>query len=67
MITTLALVNTSVMSHNYHFFFMVRICKSYSLSNFQVLKKKHLKLMSPVDAVIIWIFIILWLLQSLGI
>ena len=31
-----ALADTSLMSHNYHFFFVVRTFKIYSLSNFQV-------------------------------
>ena len=36
MITTVGLVNTCIPSHNYHFFFVVRIFKIYSLSLFQV-------------------------------
>ena len=36
IITTIVLANTSIMSHNYHFFFVVRTFKIYSLSNFQV-------------------------------
>ena len=35
MITTVALANTFITSHNYHFFFMVRTFKIYFLSNFQ--------------------------------
>ena len=31
MITMLALANTAITSHNYHFFFAVRTCKNYSL------------------------------------
>ena len=33
--TTTELGNSSIMSHNYHFFFMVKTFKIYSLSNFQ--------------------------------
>ena len=36
MITTLALANISVMSHNYCFVLVVRTFKMFSLSNFQV-------------------------------
>ena len=36
MITMIALANTCVTSHNYHFFFMVRIFKVYSLISFPV-------------------------------
>ena len=36
MITTIRLANTCIMSHNYPYFFLVRICKIYFLSNFQV-------------------------------
>ena len=32
----MALPNTSIMSHNNHFFFVVRTCKIYSLSKFQI-------------------------------
>ena len=35
MIITIVLVNTSIISHNYHFFYLVRTFKIYSLSNFQ--------------------------------
>ena len=34
--TAIALVNISIMSHNYHCFFVVRTFKTYRLSNFQV-------------------------------
>ena len=36
MTITITLANTYIMSHNYHLFFVVRIFKIYSLSNFQV-------------------------------
>ena len=36
MITTIVLANVSIISHNYHFFFIARRFKIYSLSNFQV-------------------------------
>ena len=36
MIIIIALATTSILSHNYHFFFVVRTSKIYSLSNFQV-------------------------------
>lgn len=36
MITTMVLVNTSILPLNYHYFFMVRTFKMCSLSNFQV-------------------------------
>ena len=36
MPTTVGLANTSIMSHNFHFFFVVRLFKIYSLSNFHV-------------------------------
>lgn len=36
MIITIALANMVIMSHNYHFFFVVRTFKIYSFSNFQV-------------------------------
>ena len=37
MITTIVLANTCIMSHNYHFFFVVNTLKIYShLSKFQV-------------------------------
>ena len=36
MITTIVLANTSIPSHSYHFFCVVRTLKIYSLSNFQV-------------------------------
>ena len=36
MITTKALANTCITSHNEYFFFVVRTLKIYSLSNFQV-------------------------------
>ena len=36
MITTIVLGNTSVTLPNYHFFFVVRTFKIYSVSNFQV-------------------------------
>ena len=36
MIITVGSVNTSIMSHNYHFFFVVRTFNIYVLSNFQV-------------------------------
>ena len=36
MITTVALANTPIMSHNYHFFSVMRTFKVYSHSNFQV-------------------------------
>ena len=32
----IALANISATSHSYRFFFVVRMCKIYSLSNFQV-------------------------------
>lgn len=35
MIITLALANTCITSHNYHFFFVVRTFKIHSLRNFQ--------------------------------
>ena len=31
-----ALANTSIISHNYHFFFVVTTCKIYTLSSFQI-------------------------------
>ena len=34
--TTIALANTSITSHNYQFFLVVRTFKIYSLSNLQV-------------------------------
>ena len=36
MITTIALANAFIISHNYHFFFVVGIYKIYCLSIFQV-------------------------------
>ena len=36
MILTIALANTSILSHNYHFLFVVKTLKIYSLCNFQV-------------------------------
>lgn len=36
MTTTIVLANTSIMSYNYHFFFVVRTFKVYSCSNFLV-------------------------------
>ena len=36
MITTIALADIAIMSYNYHFFFVVRTFKIYSLSNFHV-------------------------------
>ena len=36
IITATVLVNTSIISHNYHFFFVVRTFKIYSFSNFRV-------------------------------
>ena len=33
---TLVLAKSIIMSHNYHFFFLVRTLRVYSLSNFQV-------------------------------
>ena len=36
MITTIVLVITSIPSHSYHFFFVMRIFEIYSLSNIQV-------------------------------
>lgn len=36
MIATIALANTCIASHNYHFFFMVRTFKICSPSNFQI-------------------------------
>ena len=36
MITTTALANICIISHNYHFIFVVRTFKIYSLSKFQV-------------------------------
>ena len=39
MITTIMLANTSIMSHNYHFFFVVRIFKIFSLNKFQGFQK----------------------------
>lgn len=36
MITTITFVNIFIMSHNYHFFLVVRIFNIYSLSNFHV-------------------------------
>ena len=38
MITTRALANTSTMSCNYHFFFVVGIFKIYTLSNFKYIQ-----------------------------
>ena len=35
MITTTALANTSIPSHNYHFYFVVRTFKIYSLSTLE--------------------------------
>ena len=35
MIITIALASTSIISHNYHFFYVVRTFKIYSLSKFQ--------------------------------
>ena len=35
-ITILALANTSITAHNYHFFFVVEIIKILSLSKFDV-------------------------------
>lgn len=36
MITTMVLANTSIASHNYHFFFLGRTFKIYYISNFQM-------------------------------
>ena len=36
MMTTMVLANPSVLSHSYHFFFVVRTLKIYSLSKFQI-------------------------------
>ena len=36
MINTVVLANTSIMSHNYNYFFVVRTFRIYSLNNFQV-------------------------------
>lgn len=36
MITTIALATSAILSRNYHFFFMVRTFKVYSLNKFQV-------------------------------
>ena len=36
MITPVVLADTSVLSHNYHFFFVVRTFEIYFLSNLQV-------------------------------
>ena len=38
MITTVVLVNPSIMSYNYHFFPVMRKIKIWSLSNFEVYK-----------------------------
>lgn len=36
MITTMVVANTSIISNNYHFLFVVRTFKIHSLSNFQI-------------------------------
>lgn len=36
MITTIALATSAILSRNYHFFFMVRTFKVYSLNKLQV-------------------------------
>ena len=36
MVTTVVLANTSILSHNYHFFYMVGTIKFQSLKDFEV-------------------------------
>ena len=52
MITTVALADTAIISHHYHFFFVVTIFKINSLSNFQVYKCDSCSVMS--DSAIPW-------------
>ena len=49
MFTILALANTSIISHNYHFLFVVRTFKIYSLSNLQVYNTVLLTIITILD------------------
>ena len=46
MITTMALANTSILSHNYHFFLAVKTFKNSPFSNFQVRKTRGLAIIT---------------------
>ena len=49
MVTTTALANTSIMSHNYHCFSVVRTFKIYSLSSFQVYDTSLCCILDPLN------------------